>query len=241
VLQAKEEEAPLWSPRGFFDAVAGPFIAFFKQHGRFAVLMLLMITLYHLSDYMRGPISNPFYHDLGIAKTSVGIVRSSIGLWCTIAGVAVGGLASVRLGYFRTLIIGAVIQPLFIAPFGFLALAGPNIPLFSVIMGFDAFAIGFSGVALVAYMSSLTSLGYTASQYAVLTSAVAFTGKTLKGFSGAIVEQLQQGRDLLHAYSMFYFGAALFGIPAVILCLILARPRSPATPEAAVPEPAPAE
>jgi PAT family beta-lactamase induction signal transducer AmpG len=92
-------------------------------------------------------------------------------------------------------------------------------------MAFDAFAIGFSGVALVAYMSSLTTLGYTASQYAVLTSAVNFTGKTLKGFSGAIVEQLQQGRDLLHAYSLFYAGAALFGIPAVILCLILARPR----------------
>jgi PAT family beta-lactamase induction signal transducer AmpG len=187
--------------------------------------MLVMITLYHLSDYMRGPISNPFYHDLGLPKTTVGIVRGSIGLWCTIAGVAVGGLASVRLGYFRTLIIGAVLQPLCIAPFALLALSGPNTTLFSVIMGCDAFAIGFSGVALVAYMSSLTSLGYTASQYAVLTSAVNFTGKSLKGFSGEIVEALQQGRDLMHAYSLFYAGAALFGIPAVILCLILARPR----------------
>ena len=240
ILQAKTAEAPLWTPRGFFDAVAGPFIAFFKEHGRFALLMLVMITLYHLSDYMRGPISNPFYHDLGIEKTTVGLVRGSIGLWCTIAGVALGGLASVRLGYFKTLIIGAVIQPLFIAPFGLLALVGPDTTMFSVIMGFDAFAIGFSGVALVAYMSSLTSLGYTASQYAVLTSAVNFTGKTLKGFSGAIIEGLQQGRDLLHAYSLFYFGAALFGIPAVILCLILARPRKPADPIAAT-EPAPAE
>lgn len=238
VLQAKEDEAPLWTPRGFFDAVAGPFIAFFKTHGMAAVLILLMITLYHFSDYMRGPIGNPYYHDLGIEKTTVGLVRSTIGLWCTIAGVAIGGLASVRLGYFRTLIIGAIIQPLFIAPFGLLALVGPDTTLFSAIMGFDAFAIGFSGVALVAYMSSLTSLGYTASQYAVLGSAVAFTGKTLKGFSGAIIEQLQQGRDLLHAYSMFYFGAALFGIPAIILCLILARPRRPETPTT---EPVPAE
>ena len=233
VLNEKEKEAPLWTPRGLFDAIAGPFIAFFKAQGAFALLILVMITLYHLSDYMRGPISNPFYHDLGLAKTTVGIVRGSIGLWCTIAGVAVGGLASVRLGYFRTLIIGAVIQPQFIAPFGLLALAGPNTTLFTVIMGFDAFAIGFSGVALVAYMSSLTSLGYTASQYAVLTSAVNFTGKSLKGFSGAIIDQLQQGRDLMHAYSLFYFGAALFGIPAVILCLILARPRKGAPMAAA--------
>lgn len=240
VLQAKEDEAPLWSPRGFFDAVAGPFVAFFRQHGLFAVLILLMITFYHFSDYMRGPILNPFYHDLGISKTTVGVVRSSIGLWCTIAGVAVGGLASVRLGYFRTLVIGAVLQPLFIAPFGVLALVGPNVGLFTLVMGFDAFAIGFSGVALVAYMSSLTSLGYTASQYAVLGSAVAFTGKTLKGFSGVLVDQLQQGRDLLHAYSLFYFGAALAGVPAVALCMILARPR-PGPPAPAEPEPAPAE
>ena len=225
ILNAKEAEAPLWTPRGLFDAIAGPFIAFFKAQGAFALLILVMITLYHLSDYMRGPISNPFYHDLGLAKTTVGIVRGSIGLWCTIAGVAVGGLASVRLGYFRSLIVGAIMQPVFIAPFGLLALVGPNTTLFSVIMGLDAFAIGFSGVALVAYMSSLTSLGYTASQYAVLTSAVAFAGKSLKGFSGAIVDGLQQGRDLMHAYSLFYFGAALFGVPAVILCLILARPR----------------
>ncbi len=62
-------------------------------------------------------------------------------------------------------------------------------------------------------MSSLTSLGYTASQYAVMTSALAWTGKTLKGFSGAIVEQLQQGRDLIHAYALFYLGAAAIGIP----------------------------
>ena len=238
VLQAKEAEGPLWTPRGLFDAIAGPFIAFFKAHGKFALLMLVMITLYHLSDYMRGPIGNPFYHDLGLSKVTVGIVRGTVGLWCTIAGVAAGGLASLRLGYFRSLIIGAVIQPLFIAPFGVLALTGPNPAFFTVIMGFDQFAIGFSGVALVAYMSSLTSLGYTASQYAVLTSAVNFTGKSLKGFSGEIIEQLQHGRDLLHAYSLFYFGAALFGIPAVILCLILARPR--AAPPGLV-EPAPAE
>src|SRR5207237_4620844 len=108
------------------------FIAFVKTHGTAALLMLVMITLYHLSDYMRGPISNPFYHDLGIQKTTVGLVRGSIGLWCTIAGVAAGGIASVRLGYFRSLIIGAILQPLFIAPFGVLALVGPDIPMFSV-------------------------------------------------------------------------------------------------------------
>ncbi len=87
--------------------------------------MLFMITLYHLSDYMREADLQPFYHDLGIAKTTVGIVRSTLGLWSTLAGVALGGISTLRIGYFKTLIIGAVIQPLFIAGFALLALVGP--------------------------------------------------------------------------------------------------------------------
>jgi PAT family beta-lactamase induction signal transducer AmpG len=218
------DEAPLWTPRGLYAAIAGPFIDFFKTHGAFALVMLLMITFYHLSDYMRGPVSNPYYHDLGIAKTTVGFVRGSFGLWSTLLGVTVGGLCGLKFGYFRTLIFGAILQPIFIACFGLLAYSGPNIALFTSIMSCDAFAIGFSGVALVAYMSSLTSLGYTASQYAVMTSALAFTGKTLKGFSGAIVDGLEvRMGSLLHAYAAFYLGAAALGIPAVILCVVVAN------------------
>ncbi len=90
-------------------------------------------------------------------------------------------------------------------------------------MTVDAFAIGFSGVALVAYMSTLTSLGYTATQYALLTSALTWSGKTLKGFSGEIVEHLQQGRSLLDAYGLFYLLCAAIGAPAILLTLVLAR------------------
>ena len=215
--------APLTSFRGVFDAVAGPVVAFFREHGVFAGVMLLTITLYHLPDYLRGPVSNPFYKDLGIAKTTVGLVRGTIGLWGSVIGVSLGGLCAVRLGYARTLIIGSLIQPPAIALFAWLALHGPDLGAFEAIMGLDAFAMSFSGVALVAYMSSLTSLGYTATQYAVLTSALALTGQTLKGFSGAVVDGLHQGRSLMEAYSIFYTGAALFGLPAIGLCLVLAR------------------
>ena len=92
-------------------------------------------------------------------------------------------------------------------------------------MAFDAFAIGYSGVGLVAYMSTLTSLGYTATQYALLTSALTWSGKTLKGFSGVIVDQLQHGRTLLEAYAVFYLLCGAIGLPAILLCLILPRPR----------------
>ncbi len=215
--------APLTTPRGVLDAVAGPIISFFKDHGAFAGVMLLTITLFHLPDYLRGPVSNPFYKDLGISKTTVGLVRGTIGLWGSVVGVSLGGLCAVRFGYARTLIIGALIQPPAIALFAWLAMHGPDLATYEAIMGYDAFAMSFSGVALVAYMSSLTSLGYTATQYAVLTSAVAWAGKTLKGFSGAVVDGLHQGRSQMEAYSIFYLGAAAFGVPAVILCVILAR------------------
>ena len=93
-------------------------------------------------------------------------------------------------------------------------------------MAFDAMAIGFSGVALVTFMSTLTSVGYTATQYALLTSALTWTGKTLKGFSGALVEGLQHGRALLDGYALFYVISAAIGLPAIVLCMILVLQRS---------------
>jgi PAT family beta-lactamase induction signal transducer AmpG len=224
VMEAKADAAPLWTPRGFFDAVVGPFAEFFKTHGLFGLVMLLTITLYHLSDYLRGPVSLPFYRAAGYSLTNVGAIRTTIGLWCTIAGVASGGLCSVRLGVFRTLILGALLQPLGIGAFALVALHGsPDLRLFAGVNALDDFAIGFSGVALVAYMSSLTNLGYVASQYAVMSSALAWTGKTLKGFSGFIVQGLEPGRDLMHAYALFYLGVGALGAPAVALCFVLAH------------------
>ena len=213
----------LFSPSGLYDAVVGPFIAFFKEHGAFALLMLGAITLYHLPDYLRGPITNPFYKDLGLEKATVGLVRGTVGLWALIAGISLGGISALRLGHGKSLIIGALIQPVAIALFATLALYGAPLWKFEAVMAFDNFAIGYSGVALVSYMSSLTSFGYTATQYALLSSALNWTGKTLKGFSGAAVDHLHQTRDLMHAYADFYLSAAALGLPAIILCLFLAR------------------
>jgi PAT family beta-lactamase induction signal transducer AmpG len=221
------------------DAVVSPFTVFFRAHGvAMAVLMLLMITLYHLSDYMRGPMSNPYYVALHISLPTIAYVRLTIGAIGSIVGVVLGGLTSLRIGNRPTLVLGSIIQPIGIGAFALLGwrggdftllnLGGTPITAFEAIMTFDAFAIGFSGVALVAYMSTLTSLGYTATQYALLTSALAWTGKILKGFSGAIVENLQHGRSLLDAYALFYLLAAAIGVPAIVCCIVLARvtPRS---------------
>ena len=225
---------PLYSPMGFFNAVAGPFIAFFKQHAQWALLMLVAISLYRLPDFVMGPMANPFYADLGISKAFVGEVRGSVGLIASIMGIAAGGLFAVRFGFVATLLVGAILGPASNLGFAYLAYLGPdhgpNQLNFMIVMVIDNFAAGFAGTALVAYMSSLTNIGYTATQYALLSSFYAFPGKILKGFSGVAVEYLQADNSILHGYTLFFIGTALIGIPAFIACFLLSRRKPAATP-----------
>ncbi|HEY2432218.1 MAG TPA: MFS transporter [Vicinamibacterales bacterium] len=215
--------AGLTSIRGFVDAVTGPFTEFFRVHGAVALLMLAMISLYRLPEFLMGPMANPYYHDLGLSKDTVGAVRASVGLVGSLLGIAAGGLSAVRLGYFRTLIIGLFLQSTVIAAFAVLASTGPNVRVFATVMICDNFGAAFAGVALVTYMSSLTSVGYTATQYALLSSAYTYVGKFTKGFSGVMVESLASGRTLLQGYALFFIGAGLLGIPAILLAVALAR------------------
>jgi MFS transporter, PAT family, beta-lactamase induction signal transducer AmpG len=215
VVLDEKREAPLW--RRFFDAIVGPFIAFFRTHGWLALLMLAAISLYRLPDFMMGPMANPYYHDLGLTKPTVGAVRGSIGLIATFAGIAAGGFCSLKLGYMRALIIGGILQAAATGAFATLAFAGLSIRLFAFIMAGDNFSLSFAAVALVAYMSSLTNLGYTATQYALLSSTYAWLGKILKGFSGAAVERLSTTHGLIHAYGIFFIACGLTGVPAVLL------------------------
>lgn len=217
VIDEKGREAPLWTPRGFFDAVVGPFIAFFHTHGWLALVMLAAISLYRLPDFLMGPMANPFYHDIGISKDMVGTVRGSIGLIATFAGIAAGGFCTLKLGYMRALVIGGILQAVAVAAYSTLAYASASLPVFAAVVAGDNFGIAFAGVALVAYMSSLTTLGYTATQYALLSSTYAWLGKILKGFSGAAVESLSAAHGLVHAYGIFFIVCGLTGVPAVLL------------------------
>jgi PAT family beta-lactamase induction signal transducer AmpG len=220
--EVMEKKSPLWTPRGIADAVVGPFVEFFKAHGSLALLMLLMISVYRLPEFVIGTVAGPFYSDLGLQKDVVGGIRGTIGLLASVLGIAAGGVATLRLGYMRSLILGAVMQGLGVATFAIVAMTGPDLRIFSIAMAADAFCYAFGGVTLITYMSSLTSLGYTATQYALLSSTYTLFGKFLKGFSGAVVDALTVGRTLMEAYAIFYIGAGLICLPAVILCLVLA-------------------
>lgn len=221
VAAAQAQQAPLWTPRGLFDAVVGPFVAFVREHRSGAILILVAISVYRMADFIMGPMANPFYVDLGLSEDTVGAVRGSVGLVATFFGIAAAGLVSVRWGVLVTLVVGAVLGPCSNLAFAWLAYVGPDATHFAAAMAIDNFAGGFAGTALIAYMSSLTNIGYTATQYALLSSFYAMPGKALKGLSGWAVQSLAQGRTLLEGYALFFIGTALIAIPVVILCALL--------------------
>ena len=219
VMHAK---APLWSPRGLVDAIVGPFLEFFGTHKALGLLMLAAIAAYRLPDFLMGPMYNPYYHDLGFSKDAVAVVRAATGLPGAFAGITLSGLFAVRFGLFPTLILGSVLQGLGTAAFALLG-AAHDPGLFTAVMALDNFAQAFAGVALVAYMSSLTSLGYTATQYALLSSTYAFLGKFLKGFSGAVVDGLTPAYGQIGAYQIAWIGTGLTAVPPILLFLWLSR------------------
>ncbi len=219
---ALQSKAPLWTPRGFFDAIVGPFIDFFAKNRAVGLVILLAVALYRLPDFVMGPMYNPYYHDLGLAKNTVALMRGPVGLVATIIGIAAGGVSSIRLGIFPSLMLGALLEGLGTSAFAILSLHS-DIPTFGAIMALDSFAQAFAGVALVAYMSSLTGLGYTATQYALLSSTYALLGKFLKGFSGLAVESLTPTHGLLGGYALAFIGTGLTAVPPMLLFLLIAH------------------
>ncbi|OGN42021.1 MAG: MFS transporter [Caulobacterales bacterium RIFCSPHIGHO2_01_FULL_70_19] len=222
IAAATGGKAP-WTLRGLFDVVVGPFVNFLKTHRMAAFLMLAAISLYRLPDFVMGPMVGPFYIDLGLTKEAIGAMRLSVGLVAAFVGIAAGGLSAVRFGFGPTLLLGALIGPMSNLGYTLMAVAGLSTPMFAGVLFVENFSEGFAGAALVAYMSSLTGIGYTASQYALLSSFYALLGKFLKGFSGVVVEGLEQGHSLMTAYALFFAGTALVGVPAVVLCWFLER------------------
>lgn len=225
-IESRLHEMPLKSPAGLIDTVFGPFVAFFRTHGWPALLMLAAISLYQLPYFVMGPMANPFYHDIGLSKVYVGEVRGSIGLVASFLGIGAAGVTAVRFGNMRALIAGGVLLALATAAFAVLAMGNPDALRFALVMAGDSFSISFAGVALVTYLSSLTNLGYTATQYALLSSAYTWAGKILKGFSGAAIDSLRGSYGLMGAYEIFFIGAGLIGVPAILLFLILSSGHS---------------
>jgi PAT family beta-lactamase induction signal transducer AmpG len=195
VLAARPLPGARTRPGVYLGAALGePLKDFFARYGRAAGLILALICLYRLTDFVLN-IMNPFYLDLGFSKTEIAEVRKVFGVAATMAGVFIGGFAVARVGLMRALIIGAFAAPISHFAFAWLAIAGPDMRVLLSAIGIENACAGFAGTCLIAYMSSLTRVGFTATQYALFSSLYSLPGKLLASQSGRIVESSAQSAD----------------------------------------------
>ncbi|WP_374469372.1 MFS transporter [Phenylobacterium sp.] len=188
-------------PGVYLSAALGePLRDFFVRYRGVAALILALICVYRLSDFVLN-IMNPFYADLGFTKTEIAEVRKVFGVVMTVVGVGLGGWAVAQLGLMRALVVGAFAGPLSNLVFAWLAMQGADLPALFIAIGVDNVASGFSGTCLIAYMSSLTSAGFTATQYALFSSLYALPGKLIASQSGRIVESSAAGADAGGAFA----------------------------------------
>lgn len=171
-----------------------PLKDFFGRFGRLALPILALICCYRLADFVLN-LMPAFYLDLGFSLTEIAEVRKVFGVVMTSLGVFVGGWSVARLGLIRTMVIGAFMSPVSNLVFAWLAAQGHDLGALFVAIGVDNLATGYAGTALIAYMSSLTSLGFTATQYALFSSLYALPGKIVASQSGKIVEASARSAD----------------------------------------------
>jgi PAT family beta-lactamase induction signal transducer AmpG len=215
---ATMQQAGSW----FVGAVVCPFVDFFTRYGkRLAVLMLAFIASYRLTDFTMGVMANPFYLDVGYTLKEIAAVAKGYGVIMSILGTILGGVAVARLGTVRSLVLGSLL--VIGSNLLFMTLAfqdDPNLVGLAVVISADNLAMGVAGTALIAYLSSLTSASYTATQYALFSSMYALPGKLLMGTSGFVVDAV--------GYPWFFVYTSSLGIPALVMLYFLSRPEAKA-------------
>ncbi|MFK5913336.1 MAG: MFS transporter [Woeseiaceae bacterium] len=198
-----------------FSTYVEPVVDFFNRYGKPAILLLLLVGLYRISDIVLGVISNIFYLDLGFSKNEIATTTKVFGLIMTLVGGFVGGLMTMRYGVMRILLLGAILSALTNLLFMWLAHSGNDIVLLSSVIAADNLSAGLASAAFIAYLSSLTNISFTAVQYAILSSLMTLFPKLLGGYSGGMVNEL--------GYSNFFLMTTLMGFPVIVLIYYLMR------------------
>ena len=197
----------------FIGAIVCPFTEFFARNGLFAIVLLLFIATFRLSDITMGVMAGPFYVDMGYSELQVGLVSKTFGVGVTIVGALLGGVLVMRYGILRVLILAGILVVSTNLVFAWLATQEPLTMLLALVITADNLSGGIAGTVFIAYLSSLTNRAYTATQYALLSSVMLLPAKFLGGFSGDIVEKF--------GYINFFIYAGSLGIPAILLAWYL--------------------
>jgi PAT family beta-lactamase induction signal transducer AmpG len=227
VLLSTEPQAVELAPRkegmiGWVrSAVLGPFHDFVSRYRWTAVLLLALIATYRISDIVLGVMSNPFYRDMGFTKDEVAAISGVYGVVMTLIGAAVGGVLSLRYGVMRILLLGAALSSLTNLLFAWLATRGHDVPALVFAISADNLSAGIASAAFIAYLSGLTNVAYSATQYALFSSIMLLLPKFVGGWSGLAVDS--------YGYPAFFIGTAVLGIPVLALAWLAARAAKQAT------------
>ena len=196
-------------------AVVDPFSEFIRRYRWHAVLLLALIGTYRISDIVMGIMANPFYVDMGYSKEEVATVTKLYGVVMTLVGAFIGGTMVLRWGVMKVLMIGAVLSAATNLLFAWLALHGHDVYALIAVVSADNLGSGIASAAFIAYLSSLTNVKYSATQYALFSSLMLLLPKFLAGFSGVAVDAA--------GYAWFFTGTAMLGVPVLLLVWLASR------------------
>ncbi len=197
------------------ESYYNPIKNFVVKYGKFAVIILLLISLYRMADVVMGVMANIFYLEKGYSINQIATYSKFFGVFATIAGGLLGGYFAMKYGTMITLFIGALIASLSNLLFAWLATAETNIKFLISVITADNISSGFAGAAFVIYLSGLTSLKFTATQYALFTSIMLFLPKLIAGYSGSWVDVI--------GYQNYFVVTALLGVPVLFLIFYISK------------------
>ena len=192
-----------------------PIINFIKRYGKFAISILVLIGLYRIADVVMGVVANIFYLEKGFDVKEIATYSKFFGVFATILGGFLGGFFALRFGTMKALFLGALIAASSNLLFAWLAVSEANISFLITVITADNISSGFAGAAFVVYLSGLTSVKFTATQYALFSSLMLFIPKFIAGYSGSWVDVI--------GYGNFFCVTALLGLPVLLLIIWLAK------------------
>jgi len=196
-------------------ALIEPFADFLRRYKWQAALILALIAVYRISDVVMGIMANPFYVDMGYTKDEVAAVTKIYGVIMTLVGAFLGGALSMRLGVMRVLMLGAILSAASNLLFAWLGTCGHDVTALILVISADNLSSGIASAVFIAYLSSLTNISYSATQYALFSSMMLLAPKFIAGFSGDYVDAF--------GYSNFFVSTALLGLPVLLLVWLATR------------------
>ena len=218
ILTSYENKNTILKKLSLEETVSAPLEDFFGRFGtQMACILLLIVATYRLTDIVMGPMANPFYLDMGYSLSEIGAVIKLVGLIFAMIGVFVGGIFIKKIGLCKSLLIGALLVMCTNLCFSYASITDKSTFLLASIVGADSLAAGIVGTVNIAFLTSLVSKKYTGFQYALLTSLMAILGKFFGGFSGVLVENLQNLYGFNYGWMSFYIFTSLLAIPAILM------------------------